>query len=157
MLIDSLLGKHTESLPINHIPDMKNLLISTVFLLILVVACQKDATVGPPDLLYQRWHLTRTRELTSSNWKSWDTDAYYTTEYSADGSLIYQRNSVVIQGNCCAPTKFSRQGLLINYTDWNICPTAFCATVKQTVISQLTESLLELNDGYVISQYEPAN
>ncbi|AUD01180.1 hypothetical protein [Spirosoma pollinicola] len=128
----------------------------TLLTTIIFGSCQKDKLIGPSDLLYNRWHLTQTRTLDSHVWQSRDTDAYYTIEYRQDGTVAYQRNGVTTPANCCAPTKFNRQGIVVNYTDWVICPTAFCATTKKTIITQLTDDLLELNDGYTISQYEVA-
>ncbi|MBC3787108.1 hypothetical protein [Spirosoma utsteinense] len=123
---------------------------------IILGSCQKDGPVGPPDLLYKRWHLTQTRTLDSNVWQSTDTDAYYTVEYQSDGTLVYQRNSVMTQANCCAPTTFNRQRETINYREWKFCSNAYCATTKLVTINQLTETVLELNDGYRISQYEAA-
>ncbi len=136
---------------------MKRHLESLLFIAIVVGACQKDKLIGPSDLLYKRWHLTQTRPHDSNTWQVQSTDAYYTVEYRPDGNLVYQRNGVTTQAGCCAPSKFNRQGVMINYSDWTICPTALCLSIKETIITQLTENLLELDNGYSISQYEIAN
>jgi hypothetical protein len=130
------------------------------FLILLTIvmlgSCQKGAPIGPPDLHYKRWHLKQTRTLDSNVWRTFDTDAYYTREYRPDGSILYARNGVPTQAGCCQPTQVSRQGLVLTYTAWNLCPLAFCATVKLDTITQLTDTLLELNNGYSVSQYSAA-
>ena len=136
---------------------MRNLFLLATILLALIHGCRSDQPIGPPDLLYRQWHLLRTREVTNSDWRYWDTDTFYTVEYRADGILVYQRDGVLTQAGCCRPTKFNRQGDVLNYTDWQLCANAFCATIKRATITQLTETQLELTDGYTVSQYEAAN
>lgn len=122
--------------------------------MLLATSCRSDQTVGPPDLLYRQWHLLRTREVTKSEWREWTSDAIYTVEYRVDGTIIYRHDGVQMQAGCCRPTQFNRQGAVINYTNWQICYNALCATVKRVTIFQLTATQLELDDGYTISQYE---
>ncbi|UFH56662.1 hypothetical protein [Spirosoma sp. KNUC1025] len=129
-------------------------LFGVVFLFFLTAACRSDNPVDSVDLLHNRWHLYQTRRIQDVAWTIQDTDAYYDTEYRPDGTVVYRKNGAQIGGSCCAPTRYSRQGLTINYSAWNLCANAFCATLKQVTISQLTETLLEVNDGYMISQYE---
>lgn len=133
---------------------MKNFLLLLV-LTALSIACQKDDSIGPPELLYQRWSLFQTKRIGDNAWISYDTDAQYDTEYRSDGVLLYRRNGVLIPANCCIPTQFSRNQTSISYNDPNHCPFSLCAGVPKTkvTITQLTGDLLELNDGTYITQY----
>ncbi|WP_026262246.1 hypothetical protein [Spirosoma panaciterrae] len=128
-----------------------------VLLLILIGACQRDQVVGPLDDFYQRWHLIRYRPIQDTKWTFHDTDAYYDLEYRPDGAIVYRRNGASGQGNCCVPTAFTREGITIKYSDWVLCPTALCGTVKKTTITQLSKQSLELTDDYMVSQYEAVN
>lgn len=133
---------------------MKNVLLFFV-LTILTASCQRDESIGPPELLYQRWHLSKIRAVNSSAWIFYDTDGMYDTEYRLDGTLIYRKNGVLISANCCSPTQFSRSKTTISYDDPNHCPFSLCAGIlkKKETIEQLTGDLLELNDGTYITQY----
>jgi hypothetical protein len=135
---------------------MRNSLL-TLILLIVFTSCKSDQTIGPPDLLYRQWRLLRTREVTKNEWREWGLNAIHTVEYRTDGTMIYRQDGVQMQAGCCKPTKFSRQNIVLNYSDWQLCYNAFCATVKRVTIGQLTDTQLELNDGYTISQYEMIN
>ena len=136
---------------------MQRWLFFMALTIVMLGSCQKDAPIGPPDWLYKRWHLTQTRKLESTVWQILDTDAYYTREYRPDGSIIYTRNGMPAQAGCCQPTQMNRQGLVLTYTEWNLCPLAFCATTKLETITQLTDTVLELSNGYSVSYYEAAN
>ncbi|GAB3999200.1 hypothetical protein GCM10028807_48770 [Spirosoma daeguense] len=120
------------------------------------MGCQRDESVMPSSLLHRNWNLFRTREIASNDWRYWDSDAYYTVEYRADGTLVYRRNGVRSDANCCGALTYTFRGSTIQYTSWNFCPNAYCATIKKVTITQLSETLLEFNDGYMVYQYEPA-
>ncbi|WP_080058713.1 hypothetical protein [Spirosoma aerolatum] len=129
---------------------MKGQLVT--LLLIASVACDRDQAVGPLDALYRRWHLIRSRPVQDTNWTVRDTN--YDLEYRADNTIVYRQKEKLLQGNCCAPTGFNREGTEINYTGWVLCYNALCGTLKKATITLLSEQSLELSDGYVVSQYE---
>lgn len=117
-------------------------------------SCRKDdSSIGPDNLLYQRWHLYQAKRIGDTAWFSYDTGGYYDTEYRPDGALIHRKNGVVVQASCCEPVLFNRNGTVIKYTGRD-CPFTLCAaTSHQSTITQLTNDLLELKDGTYISQY----
>ena len=85
----------------------------------------------------------------------YNVDGIYDTEYRPDGMLLYRRNGVIISAICCKPTQFSRSKTIIGYNDPNYCLLSLCAgVVKTETIQQLTNDLLELNDGAYITQYK---
>ena len=133
---------------------MKNFLLFLI-VVALFIACHKDGSIGPPELLYQRWDMFQTKKIGDNAWISYDMDAQYDTEYRPDGTLLYRRNGVLIPANCCKPTQFSRSKTTISYNDPNHCPFSLCAGIPKTkeTIEQLTSDLLELNDGTYITQY----
>ncbi|WP_461138108.1 hypothetical protein [Spirosoma pomorum] len=132
---------------------MKHIL-AFVILLFVCIACQKDSSVGPINLLFQRWQLLQSKRIGDTAWIVHDMDGVYDTEYRQDGTLIYRRDGVVLPPQCCAPTHFSGKGKEIVYTTVTSCPYALCAgTVSPAAIQKLTPDLLELNDGTYIRQY----
>lgn len=136
---------------------MKRWPVLALLAIVMLWSCQRDATIGPPDLLYKRWHLTQARALDSNVWQTQVTDAYYTVEYRPDGNIIYARNGVETPTGCCQPSQFSRQGLVITFSGWNACPNALCSLPRVAVaIRQLTDTTLEVNDAYNVIQYEAA-
>ncbi len=132
---------------------MKNGLIFTLLLTILLVSCQKDTDIGPADLLYQRWHLDRVRGVNDNFWILYDTDGYYDTEYRRDGTLIHRKDGVIKPASCCEARLYERSGIIIQYSDFVTCPTVFCAPAQKTTITLLSDNLLELQDGQRIAQY----
>ncbi|QKZ11160.1 hypothetical protein [Spirosoma sp. KUDC1026] len=132
---------------------MKRILPFAV-LLAMCVACHKDTSVGPANLLFQRWQLLQRKRIGDTAWMVYNTDGVYDTEYRQDGTLVYRRDGVIQSGQCCRGNLFRRDGAKIIYSDFTSCPTVFCASVQSVVIQQLTDNLLELNDGAYIIQYQ---
>ena len=126
-----------------------------VLLLLFANACHKDTSIGPADLLYQRWHLERVKSIDDGAWISYDTDGYYDTEYQPDGTLIHRKDGVVKPTACCEAGRYERSGVIIQYSDFLACSTVFCAPAKSSTIAILRDNLLELNDGQRITQYTP--
>ena len=134
--------------------NMKNIL-SLLLLVVLSIACQKDQSIGPPELLYQRWVFSQTRRLDDTTWAAPYRVNIDDKEYRLDESITYRRNGVVVTVNCCDPARFTRQGQTISYSDWNLCPTAFCGVVKSEIITQLTNDVLEVRTEYSVTRYIP--
>ncbi|MBD2699026.1 hypothetical protein IC229_00140 [Spirosoma sp. BT702] len=135
---------------------MKRYAVGIVLLLICAMGCQRDEAPTIPSLLFRNWHLIRTRDLSSNNWRTWDSDAYYTVEYKADGNIVYRRNNVLTEADCCSPRTYTFLATAIQYTSWYFCPNGLCATNKKAAITQLSENQLELTDHFAIYQYEAA-
>ena len=131
---------------------MKNLLL-LLLLVALSIACQKDDGIGPSELLYQRWSIVKTRTINDTIWAVNDVVDASDVEYRPDGTLIYRRNGQLTNANCCAPIQYSRINGEIQYTKWDVCPYAYCSFRRMDKIIQLNNDLLELNDGYHITQY----
>ncbi|QKZ11163.1 hypothetical protein [Spirosoma sp. KUDC1026] len=126
-----------------------------LLLVALSVACHKDTSVGPANLLFQRWQLLQSKRIGDTAWVVHDTDGVYDTEYRQNGALVYRRDGVVLPQQCCAPTHFRGKGKEITYTTVTSCPYALCAgTILPATIQKLTPDLLELNDGIYIMQYQ---
>ena len=87
----------------------------------------------------------------------YNTDGYYDTEYRSDGELIYRKDGVVVLTSCCSGGRFSRNGLIIEYTDFPSCPSVRCSNASTSLITILAPDLLELQNGNTITQYRPAN
>ena len=133
---------------------MKNAFTSALMLLLLTGACRSDDAIGPIDLLYQRWHLERTKKIGDDAWISYDTDGYYDTEYRQDGTLIYRKDGIIKPTSCCEAGRYEGRGAVIQYIDFVACPFALCGFIAQkSTITVLHENLLELNDGRYSAQY----
>lgn len=125
--------------------------------LVMVSACQGDGSIGPKEQLYKRWNLNRVRNAQESTWVSYDTDAYYDTEYKADGSLVYRRNGVEIPTPCCSGNRFIRDGVMLVYGQYPSCPNVSCVDNSKATITILRNDLLELQSGERVMQYTPTN
>ncbi|MBC8151301.1 MAG: hypothetical protein H7Z72_00150 [Bacteroidetes bacterium] len=128
---------------------MKRLLYS-VCLLALTLACESD--IFPTGLLYQRWQLERTRQG-DAPWAVYNL-IQNDTEYRLDGTLVYRvKGQIVVP--CCPPNRFSRDQNEITFVNSDTCPFSLCAgpTTNKSTITQLTDDLLELKTGEIISQY----
>lgn len=135
---------------------MKTTLISFLLLVLWASACRNDNSVGPADLLHQRWHLDRTKKVGDEAWMMSNTDGYYDTEYRPDGALIYRKDGVIKLTSCCEAGRYERSGNVIQYRNFVACPTVFCAPAKSSDVTVLKENLLELQNGNWITQYTPA-
>jgi hypothetical protein len=131
---------------------MNRYLLLLLFVLSLG-GCHKDTSVGPSNLLFQRWQLQQSKRIGDTAWIVYDVNAVYDTEYRTDGILIYRRDGVVQPPQCCRGNQFRRDGQEITYSDFISCPTVYCLSIGSVVIQQLTPDLLELNDGTHIVQY----
>ncbi|WP_420148073.1 hypothetical protein [Spirosoma sp.] len=133
---------------------MKNQLLLTSLLLILLGACHND--VDSPSLLYKRWHLARTRHLQDATWYTYHSEVYYDVEYRPDGTLIHRRDGQVAT-LCCNASRFSQKGSTIDYDEFLYCPNASCVSRPNAVIIVLSEDSLILLANNRLEQYEPAN
>ena len=132
---------------------MKNILLFLV-LIALTVACQRDESIGPPELLHQRWHLSKTRAVNTNAWISYDTDGIYDTEYRPDGALVHRKDGIVQARQCCSANKFERDGARIYYSDLTICPFVRCSGPQaEATITILSGQLLELTTDQRVTQY----
>ncbi|AKD57558.1 hypothetical protein [Spirosoma radiotolerans] len=129
-----------------------------VFSLMPVVfgACQKEATIGPAVLLFKRWQVYQTRDVSSPTWTMQTPGTYYDLEYRQDGTVIYYKDSVVTATPCCAGSRFERKGVFIQYAEFPACPTVYCGASTDAQILALNDTLLELQTGDRITQYKPA-
>lgn len=133
---------------------MKNALLLLV-LAILAIACQKDESIGPPKLLYQRWHLDRTKPIGSEAWIVYNLDGIYDTEYRPDGTLVHRKDGVIQTMTCCSASRFERNGARINYLDFAICPQVRCSgSQTEVTITFLSDQLLELTTDQRVTQYK---
>lgn len=136
---------------------MKRCLASLLLMAVSFGACQTDKPIGPADWLYKRWHVVQTRGVNETTWTVYDTDAYYDTEYRPDGTLIYRRNAILMSAPCCSSSRFERNGVIIQYTDFlSSCPYAKCGANSPATITILSSNLLELQIGSQLTQYTPA-
>jgi hypothetical protein len=132
---------------------MTRYLLLLLFVLLLG-SCHGDTSIGPANLLFQRWQLLQGKRIGDTAWMVTDMDAAYDTEYRADGILIYRRNGIIQPPQCCTGNQFRREGQKIFYSDFINCPTVYCLSLQSVTIQQLTDKLLELNDGTYIRQYQ---
>lgn len=134
---------------------MKRWLFVLSLVLVVLGACQKDTTIGPSALLFKRWQVYQTRDVSSHSWTVQNPGTYYDLEYRQDGTVIYYKDSVVTATPCCAGSRFEREGAFIQYAEFLACPTVYCGANTDALILALNDTLLELQTGDRITQYKP--
>lgn len=93
---------------------MKNRLISTILLMVLVSACRSDDAIRSNDgQLNHRWQLVQVQQ--SNNAPQLVSTAIFIS-FGADGTIQYDESGK--DGACCVPKRFARQGqrLLLDYS-----------------------------------------
>ena len=91
---------------------MKNTLLLLV-LTILAIACQKDESIGPPEL-YQRWQWIESRSANGSVSKPNPAQTNIII-FKPSGEYVYEFNGK--QYTCCQPNRFVRQGDQLIFSD----------------------------------------
>lgn len=134
---------------------MKRGLFVLALLAVVLVACQKDVTIGPSALLFRRWQVYQTRDVGSTDWTAQNLGTYYDQEFRPDGTVIYYKDSVMTATPCCAGSRFEQKGVFIQYAEFPVCPTVYCSANTDTMILALNDNLLELQTGNRITQYKP--
>jgi len=134
---------------------MKRGLFVLALLAVVLVACQKDATIGTSALLFRRWQVYQTRDVGSTDWTVQSPGTYYDLEYREDGTVIYYKDNVLTATPCCAGSQFERKGVFIQYAEFPACPTVYCIANTDALILGLNDTLLELQTGNRITQYKP--
>lgn len=136
---------------------MKRGLFVLLLMTVVLGACQKDTTIGPSVLLFNRWQVYQTRDVSSTVWTVQKPGTYYDLEYRQDGTVAYYKDNLVTTTPCCAGSRFERKGAFIQYTEFPVCPTVYCGANTNVLVRVLTDDLLELQTGDQITQYKPVN
>lgn len=134
---------------------MKRWLFVLSLMFVGLGACQKEGTIGPSALLFKRWQVYQTRDVSSTDWTIQNPGTYYDLEFRQNGTAIYYTDSVTTIIPCCAGSRFERKGVFIQYTEFPACPTVHCSANTDALILALTDTLLELQTGNRITQYKP--
>lgn len=141
---------------------MKKPVILIALFSILFGSCRDnrdDTSLSPnnslTNLLHQRWQFSQTRRANDTTWAAPYRNFIDDKEFQPDGTIVYRHNGVLTTTPCCQPTRYSLTGQTINYSDWNLCPLAFCGLVKNERITQLSENLLETSSDNIVTQYTP--
>lgn len=134
---------------------MKKLFSPAMLLVVLFGACQKDETIGPPELLYQRWQVDRTKPIGSDTWMMYNLDGIYDTEYRPDGALVHRKDGVIQTAKCCSASRFERNQNVIQYSEFVACALVLCNSTKISQITILQQNLLELQTEDRVTQYSP--
>lgn len=71
------------------------------------IACHKDQSIGPSELLYQRWQWVESRPVGRSVFRP-DLTRPSIITFKPSGEYIYEFNGK--QFTCCQPNRFVRQG-----------------------------------------------
>ncbi|GAB4055093.1 hypothetical protein [Spirosoma litoris] len=143
---------------------MKNLLLSTA-LLLLLVACQTDQPVGPSDLLYRRWRMTQIQYSGNQPVYTKAGDQWSIVTFKSNGTILYGDDGKY--DPCCSPARFKRKGNtldLVNVDDIPmpertanpICISVSCVAPGDAwQINKLTDTSLIISQASAIAVYEP--
>ena len=80
----------------------------------LCFACQKDESIGPFRLLYQRWQWVESRPANRPVFRPDQTRLTVVT-FKPSGEYMYEFNGR--QFTCCQPNRFTQQGNQLTFSD----------------------------------------
>ncbi len=104
--------------------------------IISLFACDRKAEVIPDAFYDSRWQLSST-QMSGQPSISVDPNGYL--QFTRDGKILYdgKDNSTL----CCAPTRFTRSGNVLTYTETVSCPHVDCLFASSGKIVSIDTNL----------------